>query len=170
MILITGEPKMLTQKRLREVLHYNSETGVFTWTKRRRRGKVAGTVHDKRGYLKVMIDGERIMLHRLAFLWMTGTWPDGQVEHKDGNPSNNAWDNLRDAASAENNRNEDKRSKNSSSPYKGVYAHRDRWRAMIRDPRTGQSIYLGTFATPEGAYAAYCEAAMKKHGDVCRVA
>lgn len=57
---------MLTQERLREVLHYDPDTGIFTFVKGRRKGKVAGTRHDGRGFLKVSIDNERHLLHRLA--------------------------------------------------------------------------------------------------------
>lgn len=56
---------MLTQKRLREVLHYNPEAGIFRFAKGTRKGKVAGTLHDDRGFPKVSIDNERHMLHRL---------------------------------------------------------------------------------------------------------
>lgn len=87
---------MLTQKRLREVLTYDPETGISTWAKGRRRGKIAGTTHDTRGSLKVAIDGQRHLLHRLAFLWMTGAMPRWSVEHIDGDHGNNQWENLRE--------------------------------------------------------------------------
>lgn len=66
MILATGDPEMLTQKRLRSKLHYDPMTGIFTWAKGARKGQVAGTAHDARGFLKVSIDDKRHPLHRLA--------------------------------------------------------------------------------------------------------
>ena len=87
---------MLTQKRLRQVLHYDPKTGIFTWIKGDRSGEIAGTRHDNRGSLKVSIDNERHLLHRLAWLWMTGFMPRANVEHVDGDHSNNRWSNLRE--------------------------------------------------------------------------
>lgn len=87
---------MLTQKRLRQVLDYDPRTGVFTWTKGDKSGEVAGTRHDDRGSLKVSIDNERHLLHRLAWLWMTGFMPRANIEQADGDRSNNRWSNLRE--------------------------------------------------------------------------
>ena len=83
---------MLTQKRLREKLRYDPETGIFTFAKGKRRGKVAGTAHDARGFLKVLIDNERHLLRRL---WMTGMHAPVSVEHINGDRSDNQWVNLR---------------------------------------------------------------------------
>jgi hypothetical protein len=86
---------MLIQKRLREVLRYDPDTGTFTWIRGERKGQVAGTVHNVRGSLKVAIDGQRYQLHHLAWLWMNGRLPRFSVDHVDGDPSNNRWANLR---------------------------------------------------------------------------
>jgi hypothetical protein len=68
----------LTAERLREVLDYNPETGVFTWKVRTSirvvAGKVAGSV-GKRGYLIIGVGGRNYYAHRLAWLHMTGEWP-----------------------------------------------------------------------------------------------
>jgi hypothetical protein len=100
----------LTAKRLREILDYNRRTGEFIWRARkvlprklgwRARvfngtiaGKRAGYVH-KDGSVTINIDGRRHQAHRLAWLWVHGTLPDRGIEHKDGDRSNNAIDNLR---------------------------------------------------------------------------
>lgn len=86
---------MLTQKRLLAVLNYDPKSGLFKWTHGAGAGTIAGTRHDGRGFLKVSIDGERHFLHRLAWLWMTGAMPRTNVEHADGDRSNNRWANLR---------------------------------------------------------------------------
>jgi hypothetical protein len=86
---------VLTQKRLREIMLYDPETGAFIWTAGRRKGLQAGTAHDGRGFLKAKIDGVAYPLQRLAWLWLTGFLPPHDVEHIDGDRGNNAWSNLR---------------------------------------------------------------------------
>lgn len=87
---------MLTQKRLREILTYDPVNGIFTFARGKRKGKIAGTAHDPRGFQKVQIDNERHLLHRLAWLWMTGRMPRWSVEHANGDRSDNRWKNLRE--------------------------------------------------------------------------
>lgn len=88
---------MLTQNRLRAVLHYDPSSGIFTWTSGKRKGKAAGTRHDARGFLKVSIDNQRYLLHRLAWLWMTGAMPRWDIVHRNGDHSDNRWSNLNEA-------------------------------------------------------------------------
>lgn len=145
---------MLTQKRLREVLHYNPDTGIFTWTKGDRRGKIAGTVHDDRGYLKVSIDNRRYPLHRLAWLWMKGFHPQFTIEHKNGDHGDNRWGNLRIGAGSV------KRTHSAPYPeptqYRGVYQVGDGFEALI--PVASEVLNIGRFATAEDARDAITEA------------
>lgn len=138
---------MLTQKRLRDLLHYNPETGIFTWTKRRRRGKAAGTRHDDRGFLKVSIDNERHLLHRLAWLWMTGLHAPVSVEHINGDRCDNRWKNLRLGMKPQ------KRAHEAPFPqrtaYEGVVLVGDRFDALIQADRC--VLNLGSFETAEAA-------------------
>ena len=115
---------MLTQKRLRSVLRYEPQTGIFTWTRGQRKGKVAGTTHDARGFLKVAIDGKRYLLHRLAWLWMTGLMPRWNVEHIDGNHANNRWSNLREGDRIQ------------PKPHRHRGQNQQAWRAHIRRARS----------------------------------
>ncbi|MFO1202561.1 MAG: HNH endonuclease [Tabrizicola sp.] len=88
---------MLIQKRLHEILRYDPGTGIFTWTCGKRKGQVAGTRHNERGDLKVSIDNRRYLLHRLAWLWMTGAMPRWDIAHANGDHVDNRWGNLVEA-------------------------------------------------------------------------
>jgi len=92
---------MLTQKRLREVVHYDPKTGIFTRARGKRKGQFGGTAHDARGFLKMSIDNKRYLLHHLAWLWMTGALPQSNIEHINGDRRDNRWVNLREGARAQ---------------------------------------------------------------------
>jgi HNH endonuclease/AP2 domain len=164
----------LTQARLKQLLHYEPATGVFTWlVDRLTRGRVnvvvgqrAGT-SDRAGYRSVMIDSRRYQCSHIAVLWMTGSWPDHEVDHKDCDPSNDAWGNLRQATSSENKWNR-RVSKNSRSGLKGAYWDNSLgcWRSQIM--RHGKSRHLGRFNTAEEAHEAYVAAAKDIHGEFAR--
>jgi hypothetical protein len=100
---------------------------------------------------------------------VTGEWPPErlEVDHKDCDPSNNRWDNLRLATASQNQANK-KVSRANTSGFKGVSWHKDdkRWRAQIR--MGGKKVHLGSFDTPESAHRAYSEAAMKHYGEFAR--
>lgn len=161
---------MLTADRLREVVDYDPGTGVFTWKASTRghvkKGSVAGSVKE-RGYRGIGIDGILYREHRLAFLYQTGEWPKEQIDHINGVRDDNRYANLREATNAENRRNS-KRRVNNRSGFKGVSWHNQsrRWRARIK--LHGKSTHLGLFASKENAYAAYCAAAEKYHGEFGR--
>lgn len=158
---------MLTQERLKELLHYDPDTGVFTWKvaagRRVRVGSVAG-YHDDKGYIRIGIDGRAYRAHRLAFLYMCGAFPPAEVDHIDHCESNNRWGNLRMATAAENQKNTVMRSKNTSG-YKGVVWDKlgGNWRA--RAALNGRLISLGSYPTAEAASAAYEDFARKHHGE-----
>lgn len=99
---------MLTQTRLKEVLAYTPGTGTFRWrvanSNRIKVGDVAGTPHNE-GYIHIRIDGKRYLAHRLAWLYMTGEWPEYQIDHRDGIRNNNWFSNLRVATNAQNSEN-----------------------------------------------------------------
>lgn len=158
----------LTQERLKQVLHYDPRTGVFTRIARLGSRGVVGTTAgsvDKYGYWKTMIDGKHHKLHRLAFLYMTGNWPEHEVDHIDTDKSNNSWKNLRDSTHRQNMANRGITSSNTSG-FKGVRPERGRFRANIRV--NGTIKFLGYFDTPEEASAAYVSAANDLHGEFAR--
>jgi hypothetical protein len=95
----------LTAERLREILGYDPETGLFTRlvrTGRIRAGEVAGTAHS-RGYRSIVIDGRVYLSHRLAWLYVHGEWPPEQIDHINRNRADNRLVNLRAAKQSQNN-------------------------------------------------------------------
>jgi len=141
---------MLNQKRLREILTYDPDTGIFTFAKDKRKGKIAGTAHDPRGFQKVQIDNERHLLHRLAWLWMTGTMPRWSVEHVNGDRSDNRWENLREGNRPQKTAHRAPWREPTSTP--GVWQVGDRFEAMVEVD--GVMMNLGTFETQQAAGAA----------------
>ena|SRR3990167_6112314 len=158
-------------ERLRGLLHYDSDTGVFTWRVNRRRvktGDIAGTVNAQ-GYVQICIDGRLYLAHRLAWLYVHGEWPSGDLDHWDTNRANNVIGNLRPATNSQNQANSRQRRDNTSG-YKGVCWDKrcHRWVAGIYVD--GRRRHLGRFDTPEAGHAAYCNAASEYFGEFARVA
>jgi hypothetical protein len=165
-----AKTEKLTVERLREVLHYDPLSGVFTWLTNRgsrgRVGKVAGCVKVGRHTL-IMIDKVLYKAHRVAFLYMTGRWPDPDCDHRDLEKSNNIWGNIREATRSQNMANTPLRLTNKSG-LKGVSwsASHNGWKAQITI--NYKNNYLGTFKTKEEAPSAYCGAARACHGEFAR--
>ena len=153
----------LTAERLRALLHYDPETGVFTWRPGRPRvadGATAGTV-DGGGYIRIRIDGRKYAAHRLALLYVNGRWPPADTDHVNGDRTDNRTANLREATTSENMQNVRLARAGNLSGFLGVTKAGRRWTSEIRVH--GRRIYLGCFATPEQAHAAYVEAKRIHH-------
>jgi len=146
----------LTQTYLKELLHYDPDTGLFTWTRRIsnfvKAGDLAGG-RNQRGYWKIMIKNKSYAAHRLAFLYMTGEFPAIDTDHINGDKADNRAVNLRSVTNAENGRNS-KRSTRNTSGHVGVgWAKADkRWWAAIKVDY--KRIGLGQFKTKEEAIMA----------------
>lgn len=154
----------LSEHDLRGVLHYDPETGVFTWRVRRgpvHPGDVAGTLQ-RRGYWKITIDRTCYQAHNLAWLYMTGRWPEHEIDHIDRDKLNNRFANLRDVPSATNQHNIVAPQRNNTSGFRGVRRHGCRWVAEIKV--NYRKHHLGVFDTPEEASAAYWAAKADLHG------
>lgn len=160
-----------------EWLHYNPSTGLFTWMKEpaimdRNRWKIAGTTR-KTGYVFINLGDYGILAaHRLAWVYVHGSIPEGmEIDHIDGNPSNNAIDNLRLATSSQQKLNKRVQSNNRCG-LKGAYYHAahkgKKWRSQIKVD--GKYRFLGYFHTPEEAHEAYSKAALEHFGEFARVA
>lgn len=157
---------MLTQERLKELLDYEPETGNFFWRIRRGRGApaggIAGTPH-KNGYTSIKIDGGGPYLaHRLAWLYVTGEWPD-ELDHINRNKKDNRFTNLRECTRQQNQANRDIQ-KNNKSGWKGVRKLKDnKWLARIQVG--GKTVFIGHFKSASDASQAYADASRRLHGD-----
>jgi hypothetical protein len=157
---------MITSERVRELLNYDSETGILTWKKARRKirvGAVAGCKM-RNGYLSVRLDGKLYLAHRLVWLHQHGEWPKEHIDHINGEVADNRISNLREAIRSQNMANA-KRKSNSQSGFKGVEASGSKWVAYIGGYR---KTYIGIFDSPEEPHAAYFAAARKRYGEFAR--
>jgi hypothetical protein len=156
----------LTAQRLRELLHYDPETGVFTRKVYRcARGAANSTAGypNPDGYIHFMVDRRMYMAHRLAWLYMTDKWPEYLVDHRDGNKSNNRFDNLRQADRSLNAQNKRAARSDSKSGLAGAYfdARWGKWFSNIT--YGGKRRGLGMFATAQEAHEAYIAAKRQFH-------
>ena len=155
---------MITQERLKELLDYNIETGIFTRNitvgSRAMKGMIVGSP-DKDGYLEVTLNRRKYKLHRLAFLYIEGKFPI-EVEHDNRIKFDNRWCNLIATTRLENQKNLPKQ-KNNTSGVTGViwYKLTNRWRASIAV--NNKTIYLGYYKDKNDAILAR-EAANIKYG------
>ncbi len=163
----------VTAAYVRSILKYSPDTGLFYWAVDRGKAKAgdeAGCV-GRGGYRHVKIAGENRSAHRVAWLYMTGEWPDGEIDHIDLDRANNRWSNLRVATHGQNQSN-GRVYRQSITGLKGASpnprSRAGKYRARIR--KDGREIHLGTFNTAEDAHAAYVAAAVELHGEFARAA
>lgn len=147
----------LTAERLRELLHYDPETGVFTWkvtlSRRASAGSIAGAYGANKGYTPISVLKRKYQAHRLAWLYMRGVWPPEDLDHINRDRSDNRLANLRLASRTENSQNANLK-RNNTSGCKGVSWHiqSGRWRAHLMLNR--RQIHLGLFDAFDDAVAA----------------
>ena len=155
---------IVSAERLRELLHYDPETGVFTRLKAsgggEPAGSIAGWLDKSTGYVRCNLDGICYRVHRLAWLYMTGEWPADQIDHINGERADNRFANLREATNAQNVQNRRKQ-RNNTSGYPGVSWFQTKWQAHIRI--NGKLKHLGCFDNPKTAHDAYLKAKREHH-------
>jgi hypothetical protein len=154
----------LTAERLRELLHYDPETGVFTrriGIGRQKAGFIVSGWIDDDGYARSSVDGRVYRLHRLAWFYVHGAWPKDEIDHRDGVKTNNRLGNLREADRGMNAENATKARRHNASGLLGVRADGKRFSARIIVK--GVPHPLGTFASKEDAHAAYLAAKRQMH-------
>ena len=151
----------VTAARLREVLLYIPETGLFYWRYKPNRRICAGDEAGAmlRGRQQIKVDGCIYRSHRLAWLYVYGSMPENEIDHINGNPSDNRIINLRDVAHQHNVQNQRRPHSRNKLGFLGVSrnSHGNGFRARINDE------YLGTFRTPQEAQQEYIRAKRQKH-------
>lgn len=157
----------LTAEHLKEILHYNPTTGIWTWlktaaNKRRFVGGDAGSV-DSKGYPIIKINSSLYKSHRFAWLYMTGGWPMGDLDHRDRDPSNCRWENLRQASRVQNNINNEKNLGRSGLKGAAWSENDQKWKSSIRV--NGNRIHLGYFDDAQQAHEVYRQASLTHHGE-----
>lgn len=161
----------ITADRVRELFLYDPLSGSLTWRMnknyRARAGERAGSLHGdaKRQSRYVRVDGVKCHEHRVIWLHVTGAWPEGMVDHRNGDASDNRWANLRDVSAEVNAQNRRKPRAGARVGLLGVVIKK---RCPIK-PYTssitvgGKRKGLGFFATAEEAHAAYVKAKREMH-------
>lgn len=152
---------MITRDRLKELLHYDPETGVFTnlitRCGRAVAGNIAGSLNAGNGYVFINLDKTVYAAHRLAFLYMGEDMPPKHTDHINGVRNDNRWDNLRSVTAAVNFRNTKKSSQNKSG-VNGVcwLKSHGKWQVQIRV--NYKTIHIGHFLDFDEAVAARAQA------------
>lgn len=160
----------VTSARLRELLAYDSISGLFRWKVPRngfiQAGDLAGSLTSL-GYVEIQIDGCDYRAHNLAWLYFTGEWPKTLLDHRDLNEANNAFLNLREATLAQQQANR-RATKANKLGVKGVSIHKKTGKYVAQIKVNGHARHLGLFNTIPEASAAYEKAAIEAWGEFAR--
>jgi HNH endonuclease len=161
--------EILTQENLKQHLHYDLETGLFTRIKKVSNlniGDMAGGLQ-LTGYINIGVNGKPYSAHRLAWLYVYGEFPISLIDHINGIKTDNRICNLREASRAQNAQNAKIWNTNKSG-FKGVFwlASRNRWIANII--LNGKKIRIGSFKNIELAVEERKKYAKLKHGEFYR--
>ena len=155
----------VTVTELRNMLSYDPASGSFVWLIRPCKavhiGDIAGCKEKRIGYMTIGIKGRVYKSHRLAWLYVTGAWPAGLIDHINGAKADNRFENLRDVGADGNSQNVRKPNRRNKSGFMGVIWFQNKWRASMSV--NGKSKWLGDYATPEEAHQIYLDAKRKYH-------
>lgn len=152
----TAQANELTAEKLRELLHYDKESGIFTWKVRTSSSVKVGDVAGRQngdGYRLISVQSRDYLAHRLAWLYVHNSWPKDQLDHINRIRTDNRMANLREVTNKQNQQNRSKSSHNTSG-HPGVSWHKQRskWQATIT--HNYKLIHLGYFENLEDAVAA----------------
>ncbi|OPA84277.1 hypothetical protein BFW86_24345 [Pseudomonas fluorescens] len=149
---------MFTQEQLKEYVNYNPDTGIFTRLKdaggnqfgckfpRWKAGDVMGTKTRRRGNIRISIFGGIWEAHRLAWLYQYGSWPSKNIDHINGDPSDNRIENLRDVPQIDNGRNQKRHSRNKTGA-NGVHVSSQTGRFIVQFRINGKTTHIGCYDT-----------------------
>ena len=155
----------LTAERLRELLHYDPATGIFTrlisCASNAQAGAVAGGINSS-GYLAMKLGRATYTMHRLAFLYVLGRIPFSEVDHINGIRGDNRWCNLREASRSENQQNR-KLNKNNTTGVTGISFYKTEQKWVVRISSGGTPLYIGSFKSLQEAVIAQAEAKRLHH-------
>lgn len=163
--------KDLSQERLQKLFSYDHDTGLFTrkltTSSRAIAGMVAGSLK-KDGRIRITVDSVEYMAHRLAWLYVYGNWPNGVIDHINGDPSDNRLCNLRDVTPEQNSQNKRKATSVSTTGMLGVENEKNRglYRAVITI--SGKKKFIGRFKTAIEAHEAY-KVAKREYHEACTI-
>jgi hypothetical protein len=146
------------KKLMFERLVYLPKEGKILWKVHPRwpsyTGREAGNMMQN-GYRKLKFCGKQYLVHRVAWLLHYGVWPSGDMDHIDGNTSNNRLKNLRDVSHSINLQNRKSATIKNKTGFLGVVKRGNKYAAHIH--KNGKQIYLGLFTTAQEAHQAYKE-------------
>lgn len=147
----------MTQEYLKSIVDYDPETGFIVWAfhrgSRSEKGRTAGYKRPNNGYITISINKKTYLAHRLAWLYMYGEWPNGQVDHINHIRTDNRIKNLRVVDSTGNNKNSSLPSTNTSG-HVGVYFDKKIGKWMAKIHKNNKQIWLGYFLSIDDAIIA----------------
>lgn len=158
----------LTQETLKQILNYDSNSGCFTYkispTNGIYVGDIAGCLHKSTGYRRIIIKQVQYRMHRLAWLYVYGKFPEEYIDHINGDKSDNRICNLREATNQQNQLNRGK-AKTNSTGFKCVSFSNNKLKYRVKFTFNKIRYNLGTFDYAKDANNAYENFVKNLHGE-----
>ena len=148
-------------RKLHELFRYEESDGRL-YRRIRSGNAAAGTAtghRDSWGAVQVSVKGRLYLAHRVIWAMKTGKWPRKTIDHRDRNPENNRWGNLREATRAQQTANKIHTKGNSSSRGLHWRGERQAWQVMLAGK------HLGQFRDKSEAMRVFDDAAKKRWGE-----